>query len=97
LISVYTFTNLYLPLSALGTHPPDSLDADVLEKIDEMTKIDAQVFASALRLLLGRLRRVEEAAGVSLLKCIDWEKLHRDTGYISGLWEGPEGLLLTSK
>jgi hypothetical protein len=76
---------------------PADLDADVLQRVDDITAVDAQLFAAALRLLLGRLRWVEGAAGVSLLECIDWEKLHRDTAYISGLWEGEGGLLVGSE
>ena len=67
---------------------PDSLDADVLARIDARTAVDGALFAAALRLLLARLRRVEEETGAVLLRCIDWEDLHRRTGYIDGLWAG---------
>ena len=67
---------------------PDSLDADVLAKIDARTAVDGALFAAALRLLLARLRRVEEETGAVLLRCIDWEDLHRRTAYIDGLWAG---------
>ena len=71
---------------------PTDLDEDVLAQIDAHTSVDAQVFAKALRLLLGRLRTVEEESGVSLLACIDWAKLHEATGHIPGLWSGPDEL-----
>ena len=49
--------------------------------------------AAALRLLLGRLRSVEQATGASVLACIDWGELHRATSYIPGLWSGAGSLL----
>ena len=65
----------------------------VLAQLDAQTAVDAALFAAALRLVLGRLRRVEELTAVSLLPCIDWETLWRTTAYVPGLWEGAEGLL----
>ena len=44
----------------------------VLAGLDAHTEVDAQLFAAALRLLLARLRRVEESTGAELLRCIDW-------------------------
>jgi len=70
-----------------------SLPAAMLAQIDAQTDVDAQVFAAALRMLLARLRGVEEATGASLLECIDWHELVRTTSYIPGLWEGPTALL----
>ena len=55
---------------------------------DARTAVDGALFAAALRLLLARLRRVEEETGAVLLRCIDWEDLHQRTGYIDGLWAG---------
>ena len=72
---------------------PASLPAAVLALLDAQTAVDAALFAAALRLLLGRLRRVEQRSGASLLECLDWEGLHRSTSYVPGLWEGPDGLL----
>lgn len=72
---------------------PNHLPPDVLEGVDAHTRADAQLFAAALRLLLGRLRTVEQRTGAALLACLDWERLHRATGHIEGLWSGPEGLL----
>ncbi|CAK0795980.1 unnamed protein product, partial [Prorocentrum cordatum] len=48
-----------------------SLSAATLQQIDAHTAVDARVFAAALRLLLGRLRAVEDATGASVLQCID--------------------------
>ena len=59
-----------------------------------MTAVDAALFAAALRLLLGRLRAVEDATGRQMLRCVDWGALWRSTRYVPGLWDGPEGLLL---
>jgi len=70
----------------------EALPAHLQAALDEHTAVDAQLFAAGLRLLLGRLRRVEEATGASLLACVDWTKLHRATYYIPGLWEGPGAL-----
>ena len=64
----------------------EMLPDDVVAKIDKHTTVDAQLFAAALRLLLGRLRTVEEATGLEVLKCIDWIKLKGTTDYIPGLW-----------
>ena len=73
---------------------PSALAADVLERLDAHTAVDAQVFAAALRLLLSRLRTVEEQTGAELLWCIDWVSLHGDTHHIRGLWtQGPHALL----
>ena len=72
---------------------PNALPADLLAQLDAHTQTDALVFAKALRLLLGRLRTVEERTGVSLLACIDWPKLHRATEHVSGLWAAPDELL----
>ena len=52
-----------------------------------------QLFRAALRLLLARLRAVEEATGSEVLRCLDWEKLRRDTKYVPRLWSGAGGLL----
>ncbi|KAL3906704.1 MAG: hypothetical protein SGPRY_010451 [Prymnesium sp.] len=71
---------------------PASLSAAVLSALDAHTEVDAQVFAAGLRLLLGRLRTVEERTGRALLQCIDWERLWRTTGHIPGLWDGPHTL-----
>ncbi len=54
--------------------------------LDAHTAVDAQLFAEALRLLLGRLRRLEELTGRELLRCIDWVRLRKATGHIEGLW-----------
>jgi len=72
---------------------PSGLPTELLARIDEYTQTDARVFAKALRLLLGRLRTVEERTGTSLLACIDWHKLYRTTHYVPGLWAGPDELL----
>ena len=70
------------------------LSANVVDMIDAHTSIDAKLFGEALRLMLGRLRRVEEITGTPLLECIDWQKLKQKTDYISGLWTGkPDSLL----
>ena len=69
---------------------PSSLTADVLERIDEHTKTDAAVFAAALRLLLGRLKAVEEKTGADMLSCLNWRKLHAASSHIPGLWAGPD-------
>ena len=69
-----------------------SLPPELLAQVDAHTRSDAQLFATALRLLLGRLATVEQATGKSLLACLDWPKLHRATGHIDGLWEGPDAL-----
>lgn len=69
------------------------LDPKILKIIDEQTSVDAMVYASAIRLFLGRLRYVEENTGTSLLKCIQWGKLYSQTEYIPGLWNGPNGLI----
>ena len=74
-------------------HDPLSLSPELLSAIDEHTAVDAQLFAEALRLLLGRLRTVEEATGQELLKCVRWDKLWRATGHIPGLWAGPGAIL----
>jgi len=69
---------------------PDTLSAGVLAQIDQLNAVDAQVFATALRLLLGRLRAVEEITGRALLECINWRKLWRSTGHVPGLWDGQD-------
>ena len=74
-------------------HDAADLPADVLRAIDAHTAVDAQLFAEALRLLLGRLRTLEDATGRSLLACIDWGKLWRATGHIDGLWESAEAFV----
>ena len=56
--------------------------------------VGAQVFAAALRLLLGRLRTVERLTGKEILRCLDWEQLQRSTDYIPRLWSGGEEALL---
>ena len=72
---------------------PATLSAETLAQIDAHTDVDSIVFAAALRLLLGRLRTVEESTGKVVLACIDWERLRATTSYIPGLWDGPHGLL----
>ena len=67
-------------------HDPSSLSEETLALIDAHTEVDAQLFAEALRLLLGRLKAVEEATGASLLACLDWKKLYKATGHIKTLW-----------
>ena len=67
-------------------HDPSSLSEETLGLIDAHTEVDAQLFAEALRLLLGRLKAVEEATGASLLACLDWKKLYKATGHIKTLW-----------
>ena len=76
----------------LDQHEPESLPADLLAQLDDHTAVDAQLFAAALRLFLGRLRTVEERTGAALLACIDWERLWRKTSYIPGLWAGKGAL-----
>ena len=49
-----------------------------------------QWMAAALRLLLGRLRTVEERTGVELRRCIDWHKLWQASAHIPGLWSSPD-------
>ncbi|KAL1504155.1 hypothetical protein AB1Y20_010564 [Prymnesium parvum] len=71
---------------------PSLLSAAALAKLDEITAVDAQLFAAALRLLLGRLRSVEQLTGRALLECVDWPRLWRATHHIDGLWAGPEAL-----
>ena len=74
---------------------PASLPAPLLAKLDEMTAVDAALFAVALRLLLGRLRTVEAATGKPILRCVEWAALWRSTRYVPGLWDGKDdGLLL---
>jgi hypothetical protein len=73
---------------------PNSLSPETLARIDAHTDVDAQLFAAALRLFLGRLRTVEAQTGSSVLACIDWAKLKSSTSYIAGLWAGaPDSLL----
>lgn len=69
------------------------LPEDLLQKIDNFTAVDAQLFASALRLLLGRLRYVEQVTQRSLLRCVRWRRLWQTTRYIPNLWAGPSQLL----
>ncbi len=76
-------------------HDPAELPKTALAQIDAHTDVDAALFAEGLRLLLGRLRRVEELTGRGLLECIDWRKLWKATGHIAGLWES-EGVLVQS-
>ncbi|CAB9501839.1 expressed unknown protein [Seminavis robusta] len=64
------------------------------DMVDDHTSIDSQVYVAGLRLLLARLQRVEEQTGVSILACIDWITLKRNTEYIPGLWAGAESLLV---
>lgn len=73
----------------------DELGPELLAKLDAKTAVDAQLFAAAIRRLIARLRWVEEAEGIELLRCIDWMTLRRETGYIRELWdEGKAGSLL---
>ena len=62
----------------------------MLAQIDEHTQTDARVFAAALRLLLGRLKTVEERTGTALLSCLNWTRLHSTTHHIPGLWASPD-------
>ena len=64
----------------------ERLQPDILARIDASTTVDAQLFAEALRLLLGRLKAVEALTGAQLLRCIPWRRLWRRTRYIPGLW-----------
>lgn len=73
-------------------HDPKSLDAATLDAIDALTEVDGQVFAEALRLLLGRLATVKERTGTDILQCINWRKLYESTGHIHGLWAAPDAL-----
>ena len=73
---------------------PSTLPAEMLALIDAHTTVDSQLFAAALRLLLGRLRHVEEVTGKAILRCIDWRALQRATSYVPGLWHGPEALMV---
>ena len=73
----------------------DDLSPKVIDMVDAHTTVDTEVFAAALRLVLGRLRRLEELTGASILECIDWYKLQKKSDYIPGLWSGgPDSLLL---
>jgi hypothetical protein len=72
---------------------PSALPAATLALIDAHTAVDAQLFAAALRLLLGRLLHVEAVTGQALLRCVDWRALQRATSYVPGLWDGPEALM----
>lgn len=49
------------------------------------TTIDSIVYVAALRLLLSRLRRVEELTDSHIMECIDWQKLKHKTDYVDGL------------
>lgn len=70
-------------------------DPNILRKIDEHTRVDAALYAQAVRIFLGRLRSVEKTTGTSLLKCIQWNKFRAKTEYLDGLWnDGPNGLLV---
>jgi hypothetical protein len=62
-----------------------------------LLQVDARLFAAALRLVLGRLRTVEEATGAALLKCVDWGALRDATEYVPGLWTGPDALLSSER
>ena len=83
---------LYCNMLPFRFGEPESLPADLLAQLDDHTAVDAQLFAAALRLFLGRLRTVEERTGAALLACIDWERLWRKTSYIPGLWAGKGAL-----
>ena len=72
------------------------LSANVMDMIDDQTTIDAAVYGHALKLVLGRLRRVEDETGIPILECIDWHKLRTKTDYIAGLWTGDADSLLGS-
>ena len=52
----------------------DRLPPAVLQRLDELTAVDAELFGIALRLLLGRLRHVEEVTRVPLLRCVPWKR-----------------------
>jgi hypothetical protein len=70
----------------VARHEPAELSDATLKLVDEHTSVDAQLFAEALRLLIGRLRTVQEATGNDLLSCMPWRKLHQASGHIPGLW-----------
>ncbi|OEU15203.1 hypothetical protein FRACYDRAFT_269270 [Fragilariopsis cylindrus CCMP1102] len=70
------------------------LSPKMLEQIDYHTTVDSMLYATAIRIFLGRLRRVEELTGTSILKCIQWGKFYTATDYMSNLWTGPNGLLI---
>ena len=72
----------------------EDLSPRILELLDAHSTVDSQVFSVALKLVLGRLRKVEELTGVSILECIDWQGLKERTDYIPSLWIGSEGSLL---
>eukprot|EP00536_Pseudo-nitzschia_multiseries_P000244 jgi/Psemu1/299932/fgenesh1_kg.3_\ len=64
-----------------------SLTPEILSQLDDHTRIDRAVFAEAVRLLLGRLKHIEDVTGASILSCIDWGKFQKDTHYIPELWD----------
>ena len=70
------------------------LSPKMLEQIDYHTTVDSMLYATAIRIFLGRLRRVEQLTGTSILKCIQWGKFYTATDYMSNLWTGPNGLLI---
>ena len=72
----------------------NDLSHNVVDMIDAHTTIDVKLFGEALRLVLGRLQRVEEITSMSLLECVDWQQLKHQTDYVPGLWTGgPDSLL----
>ena len=77
----------------VGDQPAAAMEQGVRDAIDALTKVDAQVFASALRLLLGRLGTVRERTGTDLLQCINWRKLYESSSHIAGLWAAPGALV----
>ena len=66
---------------------PSMLSQAGLQRLDKQTEVDAVIFAEGLKLILGRLKYVEEQTGVALLRCIDWDDLILNTSYIKGLWD----------
>mmetsp|Transcript_423 Transcript_423/g.1085 ORF Transcript_423/g.1085 Transcript_423/m.1085 type:complete len:953 (+) Transcript_423:294-3152(+) len=65
-----------------------SLSPEILAQLDDHTRIDRAVFVEAVRLLLGRLKHLEQVTGANVLECIDWDKFQRATHYIRELWDG---------
>jgi hypothetical protein len=73
----------------------EDLTEQMLQQIDDHTKVDVALYSQAVRIFLGKLQSVEKATGTSLLKCIQWGKFRAKTGYLTELWStGPNGLLV---
>ena len=75
----------------------ENLSPRTSQMVDAHTTVDVKLFSAALRLFLGRLRRLEELTGVSVLECVDWVDFRRKTDYIPGLWTGEQDSLLLSE